>query len=146
MKNVDWTHKRKTPKFQADKEQKKEWKITWRLSSRWYSEKITVNMGESGNIKSVTVDWLWEFKDPQEWFRIANFINWIKNNLDEHPYWESVNTWSLKYYEWDSNVLQRHHSWFWWDYDILEEKTLNKYYPSIKNSPKFLNYINSFVK
>lgn len=145
MKNVDRAWKRKEPKFKADAEQKEEWKISWVLSSRWYSEKITVNMDESKNIESVKIDWLWTFKNPQEGFRIANFINWIKNNVSEHPYWESVNTWSLKYYEWDDNVLQRHHTWIWWDYDILTEETLNKYYPSIKNSPKFLKYINGFM-
>lgn len=151
MNEVDREWKRKNPKFEADEKQWKEWKITWNFSSRWYDEKITINMDDSKNLKSVTIDWLWmSFSNTQEWFRIANFINWIKNNIKENPQWSPANWWKLGYYHWSEWWdLERDVEWFvvWInDVDILDVNTIDKYYSLVKNNEKFLNYINSFIK
>ena len=151
MNEVDRAGKRGTPKFEADEKQWAEWKIMWTLSSWWYSEKITVNMDNTKNAKSITIDWLWmSFSNIQEWFRIANFINWIKNNVKEYPYWKSANDrrWGTYWlYHWANGWdLERDIDNNANDVNILDVNTIDKYYPSVKDNEKFLKYINSFVK
>lgn len=154
MRNVDRGNKRGEPEFIADLEQKADWKISWALKSyKKYSEKITVNMDKSGNIKSITVDWLWmTFTNPQEWFRVANLINWIKHHVDQHPRWSSAKaTWqpfktTHGKYMWENGELQRDITNYAFDTTILEEETCKEYYPTIYKEKKFTNYVNKFNK
>ena len=158
MDEVDRARERKNIKFNPDKNQNKEWKVTWELSSRWHSEKITVSVDNSKNINSITIEWLWiTFTDIQEWFRTVNFINWIHNNAKSHPYWSDSPSWPwhLGYYQWSN----------WWDLerdvlidmwignmdspadiDIIESDKLREKFGKIQNSEDFLGYINDFLQ
>ena len=150
MKHVDWANERKEPKFEADTKQNKEWKVTWKFSSRWYSEKITINMDNSKKLKSITIDWLdMTFSDIDEWFRTVNLINFIHHNAEKHPRWESAEDrvmWSYWLYHrsngWD---LERDVTNNMNDVDILENDYLEKKYPKIHEDKDFLNYINDFL-
>ena len=161
MKNVDRANRRKDPKFEADIKQNNEWKITWKFSSWWYSEKMIINMDNSKNIKSVTIDWLGiTFSNAEEWFRTANLINFIRDNCKSNPRWADAPwpVWHLEYFQWSTGWdLERDVTvdmWPLWilgdfdspaDVDILEVDHLKKYYPTIHKSKKFLDYINKFL-
>jgi len=171
MNDVDRAEERKNPKFIPDEKQKEEWKITWKFSSWWYSEKFTVNMTDSKNIKSVTIDWLWmTFDEPQEWFRTVNLINWIHNNAKENPRWSTYDVpnfpvdWTLWKYIWSGGDLERDlyiDTWAIWEamdsifhlgenleapnVEVLNEDYLKKNYPKIHEDKDFLNYINNFL-
>jgi hypothetical protein len=157
MNEVDWARERKNPKFIPDKEQNQKWKITWKFSSRWYSLKITVNMTDSKNIKSITLKWLWiELDDPQEWFRTANLLNWIHNNAKKHPYWSDSTSWPwhLRYYQWSKWWDLERDVWvdMWLggvdspvDVDIVDGDTLRKHFYQIWKDQDFLDYINGYL-
>lgn len=149
MNNVDRAAKRGEPVFEVDEKQVKEWVIAWNFKSWWYEERISINMDWDKKIKSILVDWLWmTFNNPQEWFRVANIINWIKYNVKENPKWHSASGrmrwryWSYQRSWWE---LERNVENTNFDVDILDEYTIDKYYPHIKESSTFINYINSFM-
>jgi len=149
MDDVDRANKRKNPEFIADEEQNKEWVITWTFKSWWFAEKVTVTMDWDKKLKSIKIDKLniGPFT-PQEWFRIANLINWIKYNIKENPKWAPASDriwWKYWKYQRSWNELERDITNSNMDVDILDNATVNKYYPSIKWNQEFLNYINSFL-
>ena len=142
LDDVDRAEKRKEPKFIADEKQKKEWKITWKFSSRWYKEDITINMDSSKKIKSITIEWInTTIDDRDEWFRTVNLINWIHNNAEENPRW-----WKYWLYHrstgWDLERDVRNNMF---DVDILENDYLEEYFPTIHEDDDFLDYINDFL-
>ena len=149
MNNVDRASKRKNPVFEVDEKQTKEWVITWKFKSWWYEERVSVNMDWNKKIKSIQVDWLWmRFDSSQEWFRVANVINWIKHNVKENPKWHSTSgrmRWKYWYYQRSWWELERDVENTNFDVDILDKDIIDKYYPHIKESSVFLDYINNFM-
>ena len=149
MNNVYRASKRKDPEFEVDEKQNKEWVIAWTFKSRWFTEKVTVIMDWNKKLKSIKIDKLniGPFS-PKEWFRIANLINWIKYNIKEYPKWASASGrlwWKYWKYQRSWAELERDVINSNLDVDILDNATVNKYYPSIKWNKEFLNYINSFL-
>jgi hypothetical protein len=149
MNSVDRASKRKNPTFEADEHQNKKWEITWIFKSWWSEERITVIIDWNNKLKSIKIDKLnMSPFPPQEWFRIANFINWIKYNSKENEKWKSASGrlwWKYWKYQWAWWQLERDIENSNFDVDILDESTVNKYYPHIKESLVFLNYINNFL-
>ena len=149
MPLTDWEWFRWDPTFIADKEQNKEWAVTWSLQTWNFSEPITLYADESWeNIKSVRIDWLdMTFSDVEEWFRVANLINFIKGNKRANPKWTSAG-WEKGYCNY-GDYIRKH--WkldrdieYWPDnVIILRANAVNDRYSSIKERQKFLDYINS---
>jgi hypothetical protein len=86
-----------------------------------------------------------EFTNIDEWFRVANLINWIKKNKIDNPKWKSAwrYRWSYGDYIRKDWKLDRDVTWTPDNVVILSVPVVNQLYPSIKNSQKFLDYINS---
>lgn len=147
MDLVDWWELRWDPTFVADNEQTTEWVITWNLKTWWYSESITVCADESWEkIKSIKIDWLgMEFEDIDEWFRVANLINWIKKNKKDNPKWKSAwrYRWSYNDYIRKGWKLDRDVTGSLNNVVVLSAPAVIQLYPSIKDKQEFLDYINS---
>lgn len=79
------------------------------------------------------LEWL-KFKDNEECIRVVNLLIWLERHRWNHDY-------HFKY-QWVRWELERN-DWKLFDTDILEKETVDKYYPSIKNSQEFLDYINN---
>ena len=149
MDNIDWAWKRKEPQFIVDETQTERWKVTWIFKSWWYSEKITIETSSKWALL-INIPWLnQKFTDLEEGIRTANLINFIKNNIKENPKWSSARwwMWTLWEYMWYDWALDRNVSGVagWFNYTILDSSTVEKYYHSIKDSAKFINYINWFM-
>lgn len=147
MDLVDWWELRWDPTFVADKEQTTEWVITWNLKTWWYSERISVYADESWEkIKSIKIDWLdMEFEDIDEWFRVANLINWIKKNKKDNPKWKSAwrYRWSYGDYIRKGGKLDRDVTRSSYNVVILSAPVVTQLYSSIKDNQEFIDYINS---
>lgn len=148
MDLVDWGELRGDPTFLADTEQKTEWAVTWNLKTWWHNEHITICVDESWEkIKSVKVDWLnMEFTNIDEWFRIANLINWIKKNKIDNPKWKNASNrlwWKYDDYMWYDGKLDRNITGTTFNLVILSAPVVNQLYPSIKNKQEFIDYINT---
>jgi len=148
MDLVDRWELRWDPTFLADVEQKNEWVITWGLRSWWHDERITVYLDESWEkIKSIKVDWFdMEFKNVEEWFRVANMINWIKKNKKDNPKWKSASNrlwWKYDDYFWNNWCLDRNITGTTINLNILSVSAVDQLYSSIKNNQNFIDYINS---
>lgn len=169
MNHIDRAHMRNHPKFVPNEEQPKEWEVNWTFDSWWYKEKVTLLL-EKEKIVGLRIDGLndvygknpkkknkswWKKTDSElndsieEWLRTVNLINFIKDNAKKNPYWKPANKrvyWTYWYY----------HRSNWWDLerdivnnpndiDILENTTVEKYYPMISRDEDFIKYINRFV-
>lgn len=146
MEMVDWTWFRWDPTFEANVDQNENGVVTWVLKTWWYSEPITIVMENWWEIKSIKIDWLdMEFKNVEEWFRVANLINWIKKNKQDNPKWKGATGYMWgKYadYIWNWGALERNVTGWLDNITILKVATANKY-PSINGNKKFIDYINS---
>lgn len=116
-------------------------KFYYQMKSKYNGSEFTSN---------ITVQW-WElridgFNGPfnlEEWLRVVALVNYIKKDLTDHPVNKNRMWASWKF----------HRSTFWdlerdivlnpVDRDILNNKIISKYFPSIKGSNEFLNYINN---
>lgn len=93
------------------------------------------------------LEWL-KFKDNDEFVRIVNLLmrlhsyTWIVKDIRTNPYCD-------EYYR-SGWRLRIHRYWFMWQLvmpewrtTVLKKKTIDEYYPSIKNNKEFLDFINS---
>jgi len=147
--DVDWGPQRWTVKFEADDTKSEPWKIIWKLNSRWYNENIIINIDPtSEKITNIEIPWLgMNFSNSYEWFRVANLINWIKNNKRQNPKWSRA-SYRLPWCEYEdymrrSGGLDRNITRTTNNVIVLYSNTVATYYNSIKDSQKFLDYINS---
>ena len=147
LNNIDWAWKRKDPEFIPDEKQDIEWKVSWVFKSRWYSENIIVEDNWNGILQVKIPGLNQSFQNIEEWIRVANLINFIKNNIKENPRWSKARLfWKLWNYTRKEWKLIRNVERSMIDYVILKEDTVNIYYPSIKNSSGFVNYINWYME
>ena len=86
------------------------------------------------------LEWL-KFKDNEECIRVVNLLVWLKRN--KYQWREDATGWWLWDYQWARWELERNVPNWPFDVDILKKSTIDKYYPSIKNSQDFLDYINN---
>ena len=147
LNNIDRAWKRKNPEFIPDERQDDEWRVSWVFKSRWYSENIIIEDNWNGILQVKIPGLNQAFQNIEEWIRVANLINFIKNNIKENPRWSKARLfWKLWNYTRKEWKLIRNVEKSMIDYVILKEDTVNIYYPSIKNSSEFINYINWFMK
>ena len=85
------------------------------------------------------LEWL-KFKDNEECLRVVNLLLWLKRNKYQWIEDSRDRLWKYKWVRWE---LERDNLEVPFDIDILKESTIDKYYPSIKNSQEFLDYINN---
>lgn len=136
LPQVIWWYKRLQLRYDIDEQKIESW-----------DEKTKVEFIENGTEVSMKIWWLEdvEFKDVKEWIRIANLLNWLKRNMKENPIWSIYYGWSLNHYYRKNWSLKRASDWGVHDVEILTNEILDKWYPSIKNSDKFLNFINNLL-
>lgn len=158
MKNVDWAGRRWDVKFIPYEDKIEEWKIPWRLESRWVSTEITIYPWEEKELISnfvpwqkytyntdyLTIEWLdVKFSNVEDGLRMANWFNHIKwHILKENPNYRKIFIYDDHGIQADINMFW----FFWWDTTILKESTIDKYFSKL-NSPsdrqKIIRYLNS---
>jgi nitrate reductase NapAB chaperone NapD len=148
---VDWAGRRWNPNFLPDHNNIKEWYTPWLFESWWHSVKIHVYEKDGWKLLNwrkytyVKIEWLDLEFNLEEWFRMANHINWTKDYIGRNP----NNKWNFFYWSRSWTLFANDATWksAWLnDTDILASDTIKKYYPKMledSNKNKILSYLNS---
>ena len=147
LPEVDWKYERLKLRYNADDSMIESW---------WQRTKILISEKEDGSWKkefeSIKILWLdsMEFKDIKEWIRVANLLNRLKYNMGNEPVGKPMPRLHpdarLGKYKRESWSLMREVSKSPSDIEILRKDTLNKFYPSIRDSNEFLEFINKLLE
>lgn len=147
LPEVDWKYERLKLRYDADNSMIESW---WQRTKVLISEKEDESWNKE--FESIKISWLdsIEFTDIKEWIRVANLLNRLKHNMENEPIGKPMprlhSDARLGKYKRESWSLMREVSKSPNDIEILRKYTLNKYYPTIKDSNEFLEFINRLLE
>ena len=147
LEQVDWSDDRLQLRYDAENSMIESW---WQRTKILISEKE--NESWKKEFESIKISWLesMEFRDVKEGIRTANLLNRLKYNMKNEPIWKPAPRFhpdaKLGKYKRESWSLVRGVLNSPNDIEILTENTLDAWYPSIRNSNEFLEFINKLLE